>query len=448
MANALNWACAEAIQGLLSELVNAIKADIEDLYDEAFSKHLIEKRSSAAVDPGDKARHFLLTIIARVKIDRTRAPYDNFITILRKKGNLAYLADRIEGERERLSKGKENVDLGPSHEQPKLVPQESDSGRPPSQSVSQQNGYEEHFEDAPTPHPPAAAYGDSSPNSHVGASHNILSFPPSTQDPEEPDNLQMSSPSSLQESQLQSSPSVMIAAGEAVAKLEEEQRKVLALNERIERLNAEVLEQADTKRRFEKELKEVKEQLSDKEGKLLKKTSEVKNLKDNIEKLAEDAKEKDKQLNKYKHEMKEREKEKGEYERKLNELQEENEELKEKHKRAESEIEELRARVAKVEEEQSKMKAQYQALQAQLEEQTKRFREECKMKELEHNNEMLKIEADVERMTRELQQERLKRTEKEREQLGNENKELRRESEIQKAEIDRLNSKLSQTKFS
>lgn len=168
MAEVSSRTRADAIRPLYSDLVRAMKANIESFYDDAFSKSLIENRSSA-VDPGDKVREFLSSILGRIETDPSRAPYDDFIAILRKRG-LGYLANRIEEE---LSK--ENVDLGASHEQPKLIPKEGDSGHSPSQSLSEQSGHGKPFEGSSNPRPPA---GNSS-SGHDSTRHGIKSSLPS-----------------------------------------------------------------------------------------------------------------------------------------------------------------------------------------------------------------------------------------------------------------------------
>lgn len=188
---------------------------------------------------------------------------------------------------------------------------------------------------------------------------------------------------------------------------------------------------------YPEESENVQDPTSSFQEELLKTKAEMEGFKYMIKKLEEDAKEKDKQLNEYKQNIDEleKEKEKEAYENKMKELRGENEEFKRKYKRAESEIKELSCRVAKVEDEQKKMKARHQSLEAQLQEQNKRFREKSKMQQLEQDNTMLRVAADVDRMTLELQGERLKRAQKlgkENEELKSENQELRRKSEAQK----------------
>lgn len=425
MAKAPDLACAEAIRSLYDDLVRAIQADIEDLYDGAVSKHLIENRS-VALGPANKARAFLDTIMARVETDpESRGPYDDFIAILRKKGNLRYLADRIEKERRKLSQSKEKVDSGPD-EKRKLVTQKdySDSGHPPSQSVSEQNEYGGRFEDPPTPRPPTTYCDNLSPN-HSTCDSITMPFPPPNQDPEESDNLQIPHQPLHQETQSQSAPPDMVVPGEASRTLIKElQKQILDQKKQIQVWKQEAKEQIEAKGQLKEKVVEVEQQLSEKEVQLSRKEKEIKKLEDDVKKLQE-------QLQEYDNTIKQREKEKRKYEKQIEELElknqgldKENQELKVKRDEASSEIEDLKSRVAALEKQQK-------AVEKELNVQKKNFEQELEMMQLQHENAM-------ERLQKELYQEKLKTKERECE-------DLRRKSEIQEDEIKQLKEKLSRT---
>ena len=97
-SNSSQQESAKVLRRLYNNLVIALSADIDILYDDAITEGLVGERSIAPDKPG-KARHFLNAIIARVETDTITNPYEKFIAILRSKMNLSYLADMIEGQR-------------------------------------------------------------------------------------------------------------------------------------------------------------------------------------------------------------------------------------------------------------------------------------------------------------------------------------------------------------
>ena len=99
-SNSSQQDCAKALRSLYNNLVIALSADIDTLYDDAIAEGLVGERSVTPDKPG-KARNFLDAIIARVEFDTVTDPYVKFIAILRSKRNLFYLADMIEEQREK-----------------------------------------------------------------------------------------------------------------------------------------------------------------------------------------------------------------------------------------------------------------------------------------------------------------------------------------------------------
>ena len=82
-SNSRQQDCAKALRILYNNLVIALSADIDTLYDDAIAKGLVGERSVAPDKPG-KARNFLDAIIARVEIDTVTNPYEKFIAIHKK----------------------------------------------------------------------------------------------------------------------------------------------------------------------------------------------------------------------------------------------------------------------------------------------------------------------------------------------------------------------------